>query len=191
MLYIGTGKKLIAIGPVERVVSEMLMLVCAHNKFLLYTSALEGADDDCDVDQGDWSLETTNGDYVRVPNAMLMTGCKVHNTTPTIFDFDGSDNGFTKFTETDTRECARSLSNSNNRVHYVAYHDDLTTPSRANQIHLLSYSATDSSTNLKETLESGEILDDYLGSDTLYGGRTYLPGSTCPKINTVHQYEMY
>ena len=143
----------------------------------------------CDVNEGYWALETTNGDYVRVPNAWLSTGCRSFYTTPTIFDFDGSDDSFTKFTETETRQCARSQ--QINRVHRVGYDDDNSTPGRANRLYLISFDGNNNSLTQYETLADGVDAAEYLSRDTLYGGRAYLPGSTCPKIETVHTYVIY
>ena len=157
-----------------------------NSNFLLYSTQTRS---DCNVENAHWSLETTNGDFVRVPNPVINSGCSVSYHSMVFFDFDDSDNVFTPFTETSTRVCARS--ELGNTTHYVGYYDDNITPSRQNAIQMLTHNLLDENIYHAETVSPGTISSDYLSQDIIQNGRVYLPGSTCPQISTIHNYELY
>lgn len=143
----------------------------------------------CNVIDGHWSMETTNGDYVAVPNPVINPDCRVYYHSMAFFDFSDDDDVFTPFTETSTRTCARS--EVGNRTHYVGYYDDDITPSRKNGILLFSYNSSDVGESHAINVADGLFESDYLSQDVIHNNHVYLPGSTCPQISTIHKYEMY
>ena len=144
----------------------------------------------CTVDDGFLAMETKNGDFVRIPTPTL-TGCRAFYQAPMIFDFDDSDDAFTLFTETETRECAHSPINDSQL--YLRYVENMNTtpPSRESQLQWYTTNASGTTTNDFFSIDDGLYEGDYLATDVIQSGNQVTPGSTCPLLNTVHNYGMY
>ena len=142
------------------------------------TKIFVGAASPCTIDDNFFTLETTNGDFVRVPS-VIINGCRSFYIAPTIFDFDGSDDGFTLFTETENRKCSKPLKSQG--IHYVRLTENPDNAATDNQVFLYiqknsgslsEYVSTDDSTNIHEWLATDHTVNN--GCRTRNSG-VYMP----------------
>ena len=145
------------------------------------------------VEDGFLSIKTKVGDYVMAPVYWTPTCTDLYKGI-FIMDFSGDDNQFTEYTEDlPNRTCNRVTSNSGNknyRVHRLMYGDS----SNPNKMQLYTYGNNTTSTSHKFTLPESASNKNWLHTDATYttsGGAVIpvTPGSKCPKINSVNDYE--
>ena len=145
------------------------------------------------VENGLFSIKTKEGDYVMAPNYWVPTCSDLYKGI-FIMDFSGDDNAFTEYTEDlPNRTCNRVTSNSGNknyRWHRLQHRDS----SNPNLMQLRTYGNNTTATSHNFTLPESASNKNWLHTDATYttsGGAVIpvTPGSKCPKINTVNDYE--